>query len=878
MLARLVAYARGIVRRRRISAEVEDELRFHLEQEVDAHIARGIPISEARRMALRDLGGLTQTREAVGDVRTIWLDLLWSDVRYACRTLWRSRPFTTTAIVVLALGIGATTTVYSVVRGIALRPLPFEDPERLMFIGELSPAGRREAAAPANFVDLSRQSRAFERMAMHHGAGFILSGRSVTESVIGANVSSTFFSVLRVQPQRGRAFLPEDEQPGGVRAAMLSHGGWVRQFSQDPAIVGRTITLDGSDYMVVGILPPDFSMWDTAVWVAGFDPALLTNRVAHSVGAIGRLADGVSLDQARAELDTIGRRLALEYPATNGGWTFRTMPLHEAWLDTYRSTSLILLAAVAMVMLIACANLASLLFERALARDREVTIRLALGAGRRRIVQQVLAESLLLAGLGGVAGVLIASWSLGFVVTLIPANTLTQIPGGASAIHLDLHTLGVALVISVATGVLFGLAPAIRMARADARGALREAARGASAGRQSQLWRRALVVAQVALSAILLSGATLMIQSFWRLQGLDRGYDPDNALSLFLLLPQTRYPEPAQRQAFFTSAIERMRALPGVTRVGGTTLVSSRGRPFALEGQSPASRDAAPTAVYRVATPDYLATIGIPLVRGRHFSQGDRPGTPAVAIVNQTFARTAWPNQDPIGRRVQLLGPPADVWLTVIGVAGDVKEALDPRSPLQLEPRPTMYRPTSQEPVGGMTLIVRTERDPLSLATAVRSALAAVDPAIPVVTLRSVRQGLTESVQTPRFNTILLAAFAAIALLLAAVGVYGVIAYAVSQRTQEIGIRMALGAAPMHVLRAVVGEGLTLALMGVTLGIAGGLGAMRLIAQYVYGVRTTDPVTFLIVASVLVIVAAAASYVPARRAAGVDPLIALRCE
>jgi putative ABC transport system permease protein len=369
-----------------------------------------------------------------------------------------------------------------------------------------------------------------------------------------------------------------------------------------------------------------------------------------------------------------------------------------------------------------------------------------------------------------------------------------------------------------------------------------------------------------------------MIQSFWRVQRLDRGYDPDNALSLSLFLPQMRYPEPTQREAFFTTVIERMRALPAVTRVGGMTLVSSRGRPFALEGQPPASRDAAPTAVYRVATPDYLATIGIPLVRGRHFSQVDRSGAPAVGIVNETFARTAWPNEDPIGRRVQLLGPPADVWLTVIGVAGDVKEALDPRSPLQLEPRPTIYRPASQEPVGGMTLIVRTERDPLTLAATVRSAIAAVDPAIPVMTLRSVRQGLTESVQTPRFNTILLAAFAAIALLLAAVGVYGVIAYAVNQRTQEIGVRMALGAAPMQVLRAVVGEGLTLALMGVTLGIAGGLGAMRLIAQYVYGVRTTDPVTFITVASVLVIVAVAASYVPARRAAGVDPLITLRYE
>ena len=316
------------------------------------------------------------------------------------------------------------------------------------------------------------------------------------------------------------------------------------------------------------------------------------------------------------------------------------------------------------------------------------------------------------------------------------------------------------------------------MARADAQGALRDAARGASAGRQSQVWRRALVVAQVALSAILLSGATLMIQSFSRLQGLDRGYDADNALSLGLFLPQTRYQEPSQREAFFTTVIERIRALPGVTRVGGVTLISSRGRPFAVEGQPPTSRDAAPTAVYRVATPDYLTAIGIPLVRGRHFSQVDRRGAPAVAIVNQTFARTAWPNDDPIGRRVQMLGPPADVWLTVIGVAGDVKEALDPRSPLQLDARPTIYRPALQEPVASMTLIVRTERDPLTLAAAMRAAVAAVDPTIPVGGLQSVRQGLTESMQTPRFHTILLTAFAALALLLAVVGVYGVIAYA----------------------------------------------------------------------------------------------------
>jgi putative ABC transport system permease protein len=806
------------------------------------------------------------------------MDTLLQDLRYASRTLWRSPAFSVTALVVLALGIGANTTMYTVVRGIALRPLPFDEPERLAFIGELSPAGRGEPIAPANFGDLAQQSRAFEQMAMHRGARFSLTGRGAAESVIGANVSSTFLSVLRVQPQRGRAFLPEDEQPDGVRAAMLSHGGWIRHFSQDPTIVGRTIVLDGSDYMVVGILPPDFSMWDSAVWVAGFDPALLTNRVTRNMGTIGRLADGVSLEQARVELDTIARRLALEYPATNAGWTFRIAALHDAWLDTYRSTSLMLLTAVGLVLLIACSNLANLLLERALARTREVSIRLAMGARAQRIVRQMLTESLLLAGVGGAAGVLAAYWSLRFVVAQIPANTLTQIPGGAGAIRLDWHTLGVAVLVSIGTGVLFGLAPAVRMARVDTHGALREAARGATSGLRGRFFRRTLVIAQVALSAILLIAATLMIQTFWKLRELDRGYDADNALSLSLIVPQTRYREPSQRQAFFTNSIERLRALPGVTHVGGMTLVSARGRPYAAEGQPPASRDAAATAVYRIATPEYFATIGIPLLRGRDFSTADGPNAPAVAIVNQTFARTVWPNEDTLGRRVQLLGPQADLWLTVVGIAGDVKESLDPRYPLHLDPQPTIYRPALQEQFNGMSLFVRTDPDPLTLAGAVRREIAAVDPAIPVMMIQSVRQGVDQSMATPRFNTLLLGGFAALALLLAAVGVYGVIAYSVNQRTHEIGIRMALGAAPMRVLRSVVSEALALALIGVVLGVIGAFGAVRLIAHQLYGVRATDSLAFIVVASMLLIVAMMASVVPARRAAGVDPLIALRQE
>jgi len=596
------------------------------------------------------------------------------------------------------------------------------------------------------------------------------------------------------------------------------------------------------------------------------------------MGALGRLASGVSPDQARAELDVIGRQLSAAYPATNAGWTFRTMSLQDAWLGSYRPASLLMLGAVAIVMLIACANVAGLLFERGLARNREMTIRLALGASRRRIVQQLLTETMVLAVLGGAAGVLAAWWMLGFVVTLIPANTLTQVPGGANAIRLDVHTLGVALASSVVAGALFGLAPAARIARGDAQTALREMARGAAGDRKRDRWRRGLVVVQVALSAILLTASALILQSVARLAALDRGYNQDDALSFGLFVPPTRYAAPSSREAFFAAVIEKLGALPGVTQAGGITLISGRGRPFALEGQPIPSRDAAPTAVYRVATAGYLAAIGIPLVAGRHFSQMDRADAPAVAIVNQSFARAAWGNDDPLGHRIQVLGPPGDVSFTVVGVAGDVKEALDPRFPLALDARPTIYRPALQEPVASMTFVVRTPHDPSTLSAAVRHIVADVDPGIPVMGLQTVRQGVADSMQTPRFHALLFSAFAALALLLAAVGLYGVIAYAVSQRTQEIGIRMTLGASPTQVSRAVLREGLALAVIGITIGIISAFGTMRVIAQYLYGIQATDLRTLIAVASALVLVAASASYMPARRAAGVEPLIALRYE
>jgi len=803
-------------------------------------------------------------------------EIVLQDLRYAGRALRSNRTLTITAIAVLTLGIGASGTIYSVLRPMAFAALPFDRPERLMFIGEVSPGGRPEAIAPANFIDLASQSRTFEGVAMYRGTRVVLTGGSVPESLVGANVSGTFFSILRVRAQLGRVFVPADEQSRAVHAAMLSHSCWTRHFSADSAIVGRTITIDGVDRTIVGVLPPGFSLYDTDVWIAGFDAGALSSRVTHNAGALGRLAEGASLAQAMAELETIGRRLALAYPTTNAGWTFRAMPLHEAWLGNYRPAAVTLLAAVALVLLIACCNLANLLLERAVARDREILIRLALGATRRRIAGQMLAESVLLALLGGAGGVVTAFWFVPLVVRLIPANTLTQIPGGAAAVHVDLHTVAVFTVVSTVAGAIVGLAPVARLAHADRQGALAAIGRDSSGGRQGHLWRRVLVVGQVALSVILLASATLMIQSVGRLLRLDRGYDALNALSLALLLPPNRYPEPGQRDAFFASVIERTRALPGVTDVGGVTLISARGRAFAIDRDPSVPREAAPTAVYRAATPDYLATIGIPLVRGRHFTAADSPTAPGVAIVNQMLARSFWPNDDPIGRRLRVLGPPTDVWLTVIGVAGDVKEALDPRSPLQLDPRPTIYRPASQEQVSSMTLVLRTGPDPLSLAETVRREIAGVDPTIPVLLLQSVQQGLRESMATPRFNAAMLSGFATLALLLTTIGVYGVMAYSVSQRTREIGIRMALGATPGRLQVVILREGMILALSGIVCGLVGATGAARLIAHDLYGVGATDPIALVVVVGVIAVVTMVASVIPARRAAGLDPLAALR--
>ncbi|MGH9934739.1 MAG: ABC transporter permease, partial [Blastocatellia bacterium] len=642
-------------------------------------------------------------------------------------------------------------------------------------------------------------------------------------------------------------------------------------------------TLSGESYSVVGVLPPDFRLWEAGLWSPGFAEGETPNRADRSAGAIARLKPGVSIEQARAEMETIARRLGQEHPQTNQGWGARVLPLREAWYGDDRKPLLALLGAASLVLLIACVNVTGLLLARAAARGREMAVRAALGAGRIRLVRQLLIESLLLAGLGALAGLLLAHWSLGLLVTLIPSNMLVfSIPGGAEAIRIDTTALFFTMGIFLLTGLGFGLAPALRTSKTELSAALKEGGRGATAAGSRLNLQQILVVAEIALAVTLLIGAGLMTRSFARLEALDRGFNPDNVLNLSVSLPQARYRDDAQRAEFFSRAIERLRSLPGVESVGASALLSARGRAFAIRGRPEPATGQEPRAIPRVISPDYFQTVGIPLRAGRHFTSQDTTNAPGVCIVNQTLARRFWPDEDSIGKQIRAPGSPASADpLTVVGVVGDVKESLDPRAPLSLEPQPTLYRPYLQAPSGPngmMTLAVRANTDLLGIATALRREIQTLDKELPVTGIHTAHQALAESVARPRFNTLLLGLFAGVALLLASVGVYGVMAYAVSQRTQEIGIRVALGAQRRDILKLALGQGLKLTFAGLGFGLAGAAALTRVIAGQLYGVTATDPATFIVIPLVLMAVALVACYVPARRAMKVDPLVAMRRE
>ena len=814
------------------------------------------------------------------------MSALLSDVRYGFRMLVKNPGFLFVAVLTLALGIGANTAIFSIVNAVLLRPLPYPDPDRLVTLWEaqVSDYGPNGIASAPNFHDWEKQNDVFEQMAMFDsaGRGYDLSSTGMeAERVSGDRVSSNFFSVLGVRPYIGRIFLPEEEQPGKDHVVILSHQLWTRRYGADPAIVGRTIKVDEEDYTVVGVMPRDFEFqfWSgpRQLWVPVGYTEGDRERDSHSFLVLARLKSNVTFERARAEMDTIGRRLAKEYPDDNAGKTVAVVTASEIATGGLRQSLLALLAAVGFVLLIACANVANLLLARGAVRQKEMAVRRALGAGRGRIARQLVTESLLLSMLGGFAGVLLAWWGTTFLSKFVPRSLRFVALRPLDTITMDGHVVAFAFVVSCLTGVLFGLAPAVATFHGDVNDALKEGTRGSTQQGGNRL-RHALVAAEVALALIVLAGAGLMMKSMVRLLGVDPGFDPKNVLTMTMTLPQVNiYYGPPVHARFCEDLQERVGAIAGVESVSASAhlpMSGGAGRGFVIEGRPDSGPENQPGAGYSVVCPAYLHTMGIPILEGREFDQRDTLSSPGVIVINQSMALRNWPNEDPLGKRIKLgLFNSSAPWLTIVGVYRDVHHwGLDEK------PTPEFLRPYTQAAWPTMTIVAHTISAPGSFAAPIRKALSEIEPdraASPPQTLEAI---VSASLGSRRFPMMLLAGFALLALVLAAVGIAGVVAYSVVQRTHEIGIRMALGAQSWDVLRLVVSRSMLWTLAGVVIGLAGAVGLTRVLVKLLYGVTPTDPLVLGGVSLVLFLVSLLASYVPARRATAVDPLVALRWE
>jgi putative ABC transport system permease protein len=810
---------------------------------------------------------------------------LIQDLRYGLRLLARSPGFTAIALLTLTLGIGATAAIFSVVDTVLLRSLPYREPQRLVSVFEdVSGAGfPRNTPAPGNYADCKAQTQIFEDAAATLQRVYNLtggpSGRSGDpEELQGAGVTHNLFSMLGTKPALGRVFLPEEDRPGAAHVALIGHGLWKRRFGGDRSLIGRDILLNGEKYTVVGVMPPGFSypFKDTEIWSPiAFAPGQLTNRGMHYLYVVARLRPGVTLAKANAELEVLGKRLARAYPETNREiQRFFAEPLHETYTRESRSGLIVLMAAVAFILLIACANIANLLLSRATGRQREIAVRTALGAGRVRIVRQMLTESALLAAGGGLLGIFLADWCFNFLKNLIPEDLSQTV-----ALALDLRVLGFAVAISLVSSFLFGMAPALQVSKLDLNDVLKEGGRG-SAGSRRRIFRNLLVIGEVALSLMLLVGSGLLLESFSRLRGLDPGFRADHVLTVRLEVPGSKYGDFAKRSEFFERVLERVRALPGV-KVAGFTSALPLTWDGGTNGFTPEGIVLDPSFNYdannRVVTPGYFEAMRIPLRRGRLFDKGDGQDAPLVAIINETLARRFWSNQDAIGKRFKF-GTPEDKtsWRRIVGVVADVRQMR-----LNEPGRQEMYFPYWQAKENWMVprdLAIRTTADPLSLAGAVRQAVWSIDRDQPVSNMMTLDELLDHEVAERRVQAALLGSLAGLAMILACVGIYGVLSYLVTQRTQEIGIRVALGANAADVFRTVAGQGMALAAIGIGAGVGAALALSRLLASLLFGVQATDPITYAAAVAVFATVALLACYFPARRAARVDAMVALRHE
>jgi putative ABC transport system permease protein len=780
--------------------------------------------------------------------------------------------FTLVAALTLALGIGANSAIFSVVNAVLLRPLEFQEPERLVRIWEKLPQGGTGSVSTANLKDWRAQNDVLAGMAAYTTGNFNLQSKDSPERVPGCSVSADFFDTLGMPPVLGRTFRPGEDQLGNHRVAVLGNELWRRNYGGDPQIVGNSITVNGENFTVVGVMGPAFSFPSklTELWTPLALPAdRANNRGSHFLNVIGRLKPGVSFEQAQQQMSAIARRIEQQFPDQQAGRGIQLGVLQDVMVRNVRPALLVLLGAVGFVLLIACVNVANLLLARATARRREIGIRLALGAGRFRLIRQFLTESLLLSLLGAALGLLLAKWGVKALVAMA-AQSLPR----ASEVGLDGRVIGFTLLLALLTGVVFGLAPALQSVKVDVQTTLKE---GGSAGesRQNNWLRSLLVVAEVAAAFVLLAGAGLMIKSFFNLQRVDAGLRPDNVLTMGISLPDAKYKEPQSTATFFRQLLERVSALPGVQAAGVINLLPLQqwgfNGDFQIEGLPPCSPGQAPIVEYRTVSPDYFRAMGVRLLSGRFLNDQDAEKSEHVILINQSFAQRHFPNQSPIGKRIDV---GINGWMTIVGVVADVKQAA-----LTDATRVEFYAPHSQVQLSNsMTLVVRASSDPTALVAAIRRETRALDPAQPIFNVKTMDTVIGESISDRRFNMVLLGVFSGLALLLAVLGIYSVMSYTVSRSTREIGIRMALGAQSGDVLKLVLGHGAALSAVGMGVGLLVAFALTRVMTGLLFGVSATDPITFLLIALLLMAITLLACYVPARRAIQIAPVIALRYE
>ena len=878
--------------RPRVAEEVDEELAFHVEMRTRELVARGMPADAARREAERRLGDVARMRAALGTLgternrhmqRTQYLGELAQDVAFTWRQLAKNPGFTAVAVLTLALGIGGTTAIFSAVYAVVLRPFPLFEVERVFVVGETF-QGLLSSMSAGNYTDANAGVTAFDGLAAEQFASFNLSDSVAPERVIGGRVTANYFDVLGMRPMAGRTFAPEEDQPGRDLVVILSHKLWARRFGARP-IVGTSIRMNGRDHLVAGIMPAafDLSSNNEELWTPiAFTPERKAMHDEHYLTVYGRLKRGVSRQQALQQLEVVAARLRRELPRDAAQLRYSMDSFREQYVGSYRGRLFVLLGAVAVVLLIACGNVANLLLARGAARGREIAVRTALGAGRLRIVRQLLTESVVLAIAAAGAGLLLAYWFITGVVAASPPG----VPRLDQA-RIDPVALAFAVAIALASSVVCGLAPALRLARSDVQTGLREGGRGSTRGGFRDRLRAGLIVAEVALSLLLLVGAGLLIRSALALQRVDPGFDPRGVLSARVALPQTSYGDPVHARETFRRLADDVASLPGVTHAAVTS--------YAAMGPGGGSNGLLPEdagdfdlskliqSQLRMVTPDFFATLRIRIVKGRGFDAGDRRGGQKVMIVSEALAARAFGGQNPIGRRMGCCesGPDGKQdYKVIVGVAADVRS----RGPATA-PRPEFYLPLAQAPDAAwdwigrtMYIVARTEGNPQTLTPAVRGALQRIDPDLPLFDVRQMDERLAAALATARFNTLLLSLLGAIGLLLAASGIYGVIAYFVSQRTQEIGVRIALGATAAGVVRLVLGEALQPVALGAAVGVVSAIAATRVLASQLFDVSPTDPLTIAAVVAMLVGVALVASVIPARRAASIDPTRALQAE